>query len=106
MNSQTVQILIAMIIYMAIVVVIGVVYAKKANKGKLAAAQVKRESRAIGKMKDEVKTHLSRRLRRVLTKESSWKLDFVKYALAPHSSPRCLSSGRSLYDTMTTGKFG
>ena len=32
MNSQTVQILIAMIIYMAIVVVIGVVYAKKANK--------------------------------------------------------------------------
>ena len=32
MNSQTVQILIAMIIYMAIVVVIGVVFAKKANK--------------------------------------------------------------------------
>ncbi len=32
MNSQTFQILIAMIIYMAIVVVIGVVYAKKANK--------------------------------------------------------------------------
>ena len=26
-------------------------YAKKANKGKLAAAQVKRESRAIGKMR-------------------------------------------------------
>ena len=32
MNSQTVQILIAMVIYMAIVVVIGVVCAKKANK--------------------------------------------------------------------------
>ena len=32
MNSQTVQILIAMIIYMAIVVVIGIVFAKKANK--------------------------------------------------------------------------
>lgn len=32
MNSQPVQILIAMIIYMAIVVVIGVVFAKKANK--------------------------------------------------------------------------
>ena len=32
MNNQTVQILIAMIIYMAIVVVIGVVFAKKANK--------------------------------------------------------------------------
>ena len=32
MNSQTVQILIAMIIYMAIVVAIGVVFAKKANK--------------------------------------------------------------------------
>lgn len=32
MNSQTVQILIAMVIYMAIVVVIGVVFAKKANK--------------------------------------------------------------------------
>ena len=31
MNSQTVQILIAMIIYMAIVVVIGIVFAKKAN---------------------------------------------------------------------------
>ena len=32
MNNQTVQILIAMVIYMAIVVVIGVVFAKKANK--------------------------------------------------------------------------
>lgn len=32
MNSQTVQILIAMVVYMAIVVVIGVVFAKKANK--------------------------------------------------------------------------
>ena len=32
MNSQTLQILIAMIIYMAVVVVIGVVFAKRANK--------------------------------------------------------------------------
>ncbi len=32
MNSQTIQILIAMIIYMAIVIVIGVVFAKSANK--------------------------------------------------------------------------
>ena len=32
MNSQTLQILIAMIIYMAIVIVIGLVYAKRANK--------------------------------------------------------------------------
>lgn len=32
MNSQTVQILIAMVIYMAIVVVIGVVFAKKQIK--------------------------------------------------------------------------
>ncbi len=32
MNSQTVQILIAMFVYMAIVVVIGVLFAKKANK--------------------------------------------------------------------------
>jgi len=32
MNSQTIQILIAMVIYMAIVVIIGVVFAKRANK--------------------------------------------------------------------------
>ncbi len=32
MNSQTLQILIAMVVYMAIVIVIGVVFAKKANK--------------------------------------------------------------------------
>lgn len=32
LNSQTIQILIAMVIYMAIVIVIGVVFAKKANK--------------------------------------------------------------------------
>ena len=32
MNGQTIQILIAMVIYMAIVIVIGVVFAKRANK--------------------------------------------------------------------------
>ena len=32
MNSETIQILVAMIVYMAIVIVIGVVFAKKANK--------------------------------------------------------------------------
>ena len=32
MNGNTVQILIAMVIYMAVVILIGVIYAKKANK--------------------------------------------------------------------------
>lgn len=32
MDSQTLQILIAMVIYMAVVIIIGVVYAKRANQ--------------------------------------------------------------------------
>ena len=32
MNSQTLQILIAMVIYMAVVIAIGIVFARKANK--------------------------------------------------------------------------
>ena len=34
MDGKTIQILIAMIIYMAVVIVIGVVFAKRANKSR------------------------------------------------------------------------